>query len=159
MEQLRSLFEQLKYSNVSTFIASGNVLFESNARNSSLLEKQIETFLKKSLGYEVDTFIRTRAEIADIARQRPFSQVDLEANSNTIHVGFLRESMSKDISLKLLACATKVDEFSVSGREFYWLCRIRTSESKVWTTSLKKIGFPTMTMRNMTTIRKLAAME
>jgi uncharacterized protein (DUF1697 family) len=67
--------------------------------------------------------------------------------------------MSKDISLKLLTCATKVDEFSVSGRGFYWLCRIRTSESKVWTTALKKIGIPAMTMRNMTTVRKLAAME
>jgi uncharacterized protein (DUF1697 family) len=49
-------------------------------------------------------------------------------------------------------------QFRVIGREFYWLCRVRTSDSKVWTLpELKGLRLPTSTMRNMTSLRKLIA--
>ncbi len=53
---------------------------------------------------------------------------------------------------------TNEDEFRVEERELYWLCRVRTSDSKVWTLpEIKALKFPTVTLRNMTSIRKLVA--
>src|SRR5205807_548784 len=66
MDDLRLLFEGLGFSGVESFIASGNVVFEAKSKHSSTLEQQIEQHLQQSLGYAVDTFIRTRAEIASI---------------------------------------------------------------------------------------------
>ena len=79
MDDLRQLFEALGFSGVETFIASGNVVFETTARNTKVLEGKIERRLREALGYEVATFIRTDAELADIANYTPFRQSDLDA--------------------------------------------------------------------------------
>ena len=45
MDRLRELFEALGLTNVETFIASGNVIFDSPATNTQVLEKEIEDHL------------------------------------------------------------------------------------------------------------------
>ncbi|HTB79343.1 MAG TPA: DUF1697 domain-containing protein [Opitutaceae bacterium] len=160
MDNLRALFEELKFRNVSTFIASGNVIFEGKAGDVLKLEQQIEEHLQSALGYAVDTFVRTRAEVAAVAAFRPFSKADMDPPENTVHCGFLGEALSASQVRGLVACRTEVDEFRVEGREYYWLCRrIKTHESKVWTSrELKALKLPSSTMRNLTTLRKLAAL-
>src|SRR5262249_4837424 len=79
MEQLRSLFEALGLSNVETFIASGNVIFEAPTTNPRSLERQIERHLQQSLGYEVATFIRSATELEAIAQYKPFIPAELDA--------------------------------------------------------------------------------
>lgn len=159
MERLAGLFGELKFGNVSTFIASGNVIFESKAKNEVKVAVSIESHLKQALGYHVDTFVRTRAEVAAAADFLPFSRADMEAPENTVNVGFLKEALSPHQAKGLLACRTEVDEFRVNGREFYWLCRVRSSDSKVWATpQMRALKLPTATMRNITTVRKIAAL-
>ena len=50
MDQLRSLLEELGFVNVETFIASGNVIFESRAGATAPLERKIERVLRDGLG-------------------------------------------------------------------------------------------------------------
>ena len=61
MDHLRQLFESLGLLNVETFIASGNVIFDSPDENVQALEKQIESHLHESLccGDVYQIFIRT----------------------------------------------------------------------------------------------------
>ena len=58
----------------------------------------------------------------------------------------------------MLALGSDTDAFHMHGRELYWLCRVRLSDSPLFSGTLlpKTIGVPT-TMRNITTVRKLAA--
>ena len=49
MESLRALFEQLGFDAVETFIASGNVVFETDAAPDTALEAAIEAHLKAAL--------------------------------------------------------------------------------------------------------------
>src|ERR1044072_3211714 len=78
MDFLRRLFESLGFSKVETFIASGNVVFETRAQNAQALERAIEKRLREALAYEVATLIRTAAELAVVASYKPFSQSELE---------------------------------------------------------------------------------
>jgi uncharacterized protein (DUF1697 family) len=157
MDQLRHLFEEMKLGDVSTFIASGNVLFSSKTSDALKLETAIEQHLERSLGYEVDTFVRTREEVATVAGFLAFSPREFANPGNTVHVGFLSKALSPEQREALLGCGTDVDEFCVDGREFYWLCRIKTNESKVWTLpAMKAVRLPSCSMRNLTTLRKLA---
>ena len=55
MDVLRTLFEELKFSGVETFIASGNVIFTAKSNDPQKLEQQIEAHLKKSLGAIMDS--------------------------------------------------------------------------------------------------------
>jgi uncharacterized protein (DUF1697 family) len=92
MAALRAQFEALGFSNVETFIASGNVIFEAASRDSAALQRKIEAHLAKSLGYEVSTFVRTDAEVAAIACYRPFTEKKLES-ALAFNVAFLAEPM------------------------------------------------------------------
>jgi uncharacterized protein (DUF1697 family) len=159
MDFLRGLFEELKFADVATFIASGNVIFASPTRDERRLTERIRLHLLQALGYDVDTFVRTRAEVATIAAFQPFSPADLAHPGNTVHAGFLQEALCPGQARALVACRTDVDEFCVKGREYFWLCRIRTPDSKVWTSpAMKEVRLPSSSMRNLTTVRKLAAL-
>ena len=160
MTDLAARFEELKFAEVATFIASGNVIFSSKSAAGGKLEAQIEQHLHASLGYEVDTFVRTRAEVAavELAARRVFSKTDLEDPANTVHAGFLKAELSAAQHRGLEACRSEVDAFRVEGREYYWLCRrIKTHESKIWASpEMRALKLPTSSMRNVKTIRRLA---
>jgi uncharacterized protein (DUF1697 family) len=156
MDQLRALFEGLGLANVETFIASGNVIFESPVRKAKALETKIEAHLRDSLGYTVGVFIRSPAELAAIAGHRPFPAADLEADGNSLYISFLADVPGPEVAERLRALRTDLDDFHVHGREVYWLCRTKISESAVTGAKFERaVGAPT-TMRNATTVRKLA---
>jgi uncharacterized protein (DUF1697 family) len=157
MDHLRKLFAELGLSSVETFIASGNVIFESAEKDARVLEKKIEGHLRKSLGYEVATFLRTAAELAAIVDYQPFPASELEADGNMLYIGFLPAPPAEKARQALLDLRTDIDEFNVHEREIYWLCRKKFSESKVSGAMIEKRAGMPATLRNVTTVRKIAA--
>lgn len=155
MDRLRGLFEALGYADVETFIASGNVIFRSPTTDTRAMEQQIEAHLAASLGYEVATFVRTAAEIAGIAGYTPFPADEVE--SNRLYIGFLQGQPDDGALVRLAALCTPLDEFHVHGRELYWMCRTTMGQSAISGAQIERaLGMPT-TLRNVTTVRKLAA--
>jgi len=156
MDHLRQLFESLGFSGVETFIASGNVVFETTSRNTRALERKIERRLQEALGYEVATFVRTDAELADIANYQPFRPSDLEA-AVALNIAFLADPLDAESMRKLMALRTDIDDFHVHGREIYWLCRRKQSESTFSNAVLEKtLGRPS-TLRGANTVKQMAA--
>ena len=156
MDYLRSIFESIGFSNVETFIASGNVIFESKAKDTKPLEKKIEQTLQKELGYEVATFIRTPIELAGIAKYQAFTPTEI-AKSAALNIAFVANPIDATAKQKLLARQTDIDTFHVHDREIYWLCRQKQSDSKFSNAVLEKaIGQPS-TLRGFNTIEKMAA--
>jgi uncharacterized protein (DUF1697 family) len=159
MDLLRELFEGMKFKRVQTFIASGNVVFESGIVDTTRLESLIEVQLQAALGYSVETFVRSRHEIADLAAAHYFPAADLEDPENTIHLGFLKEPLNLTVAKAFAAVRTDVDTIAVKGREYFWLCRIRSSDSKLWTLpAVRALKLPSATLRNRTTIQKMASL-
>ena len=155
MDYLRQLFEAMDFTHVETFIASGNVIFDSNATNLVSLEKKIAKHLHKELGYEVATFIRTPIELAAIAAYQPFPKAVFEAAA--FNIAFLGEAPSAVAVQKLLALKNAIDDFHVNGREVYWLCRVKQSDSKFSNVILEKTLGQAATFRGAKTISKMAA--
>ena len=157
MDYLRDLFAGLGFRNVETFIASGNVIFDSTSKSTRALEKKIESCLLEALGYDVATFIRSTTQIADIAQHKPFPDSELSTAGHALYIGFMAGEPTETAKEKLLSLATEVDDFHLNGREIYWLCRAKFSESEISGALLAKtLGLPA-TLRNSTTIRRLAA--
>jgi uncharacterized protein (DUF1697 family) len=156
MEHLRSLFESLGFENVETFIASGNVIFETAAKNRKPLEKQIEEHLHKALGYEVATFLRTDGEVREVAEYQPFPETNM-AEAIAFNIGFLKEPLSDEGVQSLLALQTVLDEFHVNNRELYWLIRARQSDSKFSNAVFERTLKMKATFRGRNTLIRLAA--
>jgi uncharacterized protein (DUF1697 family) len=155
MDQLRRLFEELDFTNVETFIASGNVIFDAKTKNSKSLESKIEKHLHKSLGYEVTTFLRSVAELSAIAKHKPFSVDDIEAETHTLYVGFLAEPPAKAGVELLVSKSSPTDAFDVNDREIYWLYRRENGESKFYGSFLEKTIGMSATLRNVNTVERL----
>jgi uncharacterized protein (DUF1697 family) len=156
MDHLRRLFESLKLSNVETFIASGNVLFEAASADAAALEKKIAAGLRAALGYEVATFVRTGAELRAIARYRAFPQPQLDT-ATAFNIAFLAGRLDAESKRKVMALRTDLDDFHVHGRQLYWLCKVKQSESTFSNALLEKTLRRPSTMRGVETIRKIAA--
>jgi uncharacterized protein (DUF1697 family) len=157
MDHLRSLFEALGFGGVESFIASGNIIFDSPSADIAALEETIERQLKQSLGYEVATCVRTPAEIAAAGAYRPFAAADPLPEGHTLHVLFLKTEPGAEVREKVAALETGYDRFHVHGRELYWWCQGRSSDSLLKPGRLDKaLGMPS-TARSVTTVRKLAA--
>jgi uncharacterized protein (DUF1697 family) len=157
MDYLRGLFEALGFTNVETFIASGNVIFDSPSRSTRALGRKIEASLELTLGYAVATFIRSTSELSEIASHKPFSDAELSAAGITLYIGFMAASPSDAAKQKLLAVSLKTDDFHLNGREVYWLCRTKFGDSEFSGARLEKVLGLAATLRNSTTVKKLAA--
>ena len=156
MEKLRGLFEDLGFNKVETFIASGNVIFSSQSKDISALQRGVEDQLRRSLGYEVKVFIRTRKEIGAISQYKPFKESQLKS-ATALNVAFLAEPFGAEGKRAIMAMSTELDAFHVHGREVYWLCKTRQSDSKFSNTRFEKILNARATWRNVNTVRRLAA--
>src|SRR5687768_3018018 len=99
MSQLRALFQEIGFTDVETFIASGNVIFTGKTLNPTALESKIEAHLESALGYDVDTFIRPAAHVQSLAVAKLFPQ-DGQPGI-TIHVAFLKEKLGAATARKL----------------------------------------------------------
>jgi len=157
MDALRKQFGKLGFANVETFIASGNVIFDAPGAKPRELEERIAVELERVLGYPVATFVRTPAELASVVRHEPFATDVFDINQHPLYIGFLAGRPSADIVSKVVGLRSPVDELHIHRRELYWGCRTRFSDSAVSGAALERaIGMP-MTIRNVTTVRKLAA--
>lgn len=154
MDRLRELFTALRLRNVETVIASGNVLFDATASDGEALERRVERHLHQALGYEVATFVRSADDMRGVVSyESPIAQPEGAA---TLMVGFLHAAPTPEARARALDLATPDDELEIVGREVYWTRLGRISDSKLGGGLLEKtLGVP-MTMRNITTVRKIA---
>ena len=155
MDELRRLFGTLGFTGVETFIASGNVVFDTRASGGATVERTIEKALESALGYEVATFVRTPAELAAAASGARFAAAAL-AEAAALNVAFLAGAPDAAAARRILSLRTEVDDFLVSGREVYWLCRVKQSNSRFSNAVLERALGARATLRSMTTVRKLA---
>lgn len=157
MDHLRALFEQLGLTSVSTFIASGNVLFTSAETSLVSLEARIEAHLLAALGYEVRTFIRPLAALPDTVQAARTAAPGYDAEADALHIGFLNALPSEAAWGALLALQTADDRFFLGERELFWYRHGRVSDSPLSGNVIEKtLGIPT-TLRSITTVQKLAA--
>lgn len=154
MKDLQGIASEIGLDSVSTFIASGNLVFRTGKRSAAQLEKRLEAHLSTRLGYSVPTFLRTEEEVTEILSVQPFEAVQ---PGNTVAVILCREPISAAAARVLTSVRSTEDAFHVSGRELYWWTIAGMSTSTVWKLpEIKSLTLPCSTMRNRNTLQRLA---
>jgi uncharacterized protein (DUF1697 family) len=150
MTDLKRMFESAGLENVQTYIQSGNVVFETEEKDSDALEKRIASQLEGAAGYKIHLFVRTMRELASIVSKGPFEAKDGE----TAYVAFLNQKPDAKGRQALLALKNEADDFAIKGREVYHLRRDR-EKSVLAKTSIEKVLKLPATVRNVTTLQKM----
>jgi uncharacterized protein (DUF1697 family) len=156
MSELRRHFEEIGCSGVETFIASGNVVFESREKNLRRIETAIARKLRAELGYDVATFVRTLDEVAAVAAHAPFDPSAVSA-APTFCVAFVATPPDRHVISRLKGLEAGVHQFHVRDRHVYWLSVLRQSDREFAKVALERVLGQPATLRGMNTIRRMAA--
>ncbi len=153
MKKLKSFFESFGYMNVSTYINSGNVLFESAEEQKTVLKK-VNSGLEKYFGFEIPTLIKTKKEMKKISDTIPKNWQNDSAQRTD--VAYLFPEID---SIKI------IDELPIK-KEFIEVCYVKGAiywnvrRENVHKSHLAKIIshklYKFMTVRNVNTARYLA---
>ncbi|WNR42131.1 DUF1697 domain-containing protein [Paenibacillus roseipurpureus] len=158
MDRLKQLFESMGFTHVSTYIQSGNVIFDSEAEGEAeVLADRIRQELLTQLTFDIPVIIRTPGELQEVVAYSPYAHVDETANEQR-YVTFLSASPTDAVIAKLLATQNPVDELQVQGREVYVLIRKNYGDSKFSNNFIEKKLGVSATTRNWETVNKLIAL-
>lgn len=146
MSELRQLCEEAGLRAVRTYIASGNVVFESD-RTEDQVKAALEQRLHAHAGKPVGVLIRSAAEMAEVLAGNPFPGT---APNRTVAI-FLDDAPPSDALDKVTG--RKEEEVALGEREIYVHYGVGIADSK-----LKIPAARNGTARNMNTVAKLAAM-
>ncbi len=155
MTDLKSLYEELGFKHVKTYIQSGNVIFE-NDDEKELLQR-IEQKISDKYGFHVPVIIRTKNEMETVLNNNPFLR-EKNIDESKLHVTFLNEHPLKDHINKTETFHYDPDRFVISGREVYLYCPNGYGRTKLNNTFFEnKLKVPATT-RNWNTTNKLVEM-
>ncbi|MFT4001641.1 MAG: DUF1697 domain-containing protein [Rhizobium sp.] len=146
MADLKALCEGIGFTDVSTYIQSGNVLFRT-ADDEATVQARLEQALAEKMGQSPGVILRGRLELEKVADGSPFPH----AEPNYLLVSFLPAAPPKDALDKLVAPGG--EEVHIAGREIYVHYPDGSGRSKLKLPALKA-----GTSRNLNTVRKLAEM-
>jgi uncharacterized protein (DUF1697 family) len=153
MADLRRELEGIGLDDVWTHINSGNAVFRSPLGRAKL-EARIEACLLDSFGFEVETFVRTAAQVAEVVAQHPFGDVPAEA---THLVAFLRTAPTAAQRDAIEGLSGDVDRLAVHGADVHWRIEGKTLDTALKAKDWKAVGAVPNTTRNITMLTKLGA--
>ena len=154
-EALCAHVRALGFSDVSAFLASGNVFFAADHGTAPQVATRVRDGLRAALDYDVPTFVRTVGEVAAIATYGPFD-VAVGQDGGKLQVALLGGKPTAAARRKALALATNDDRLAVHGRELYWLPRGKITESELDLKAIERALGP-MTFRTGRTLERIAA--
>jgi len=156
MEDLRKLYEGLGFTDVTTFIQSGNVIFNTvHAVSENSLSEKIEKAIEEKYSFFVPVIIRTADEIQAILLSNPFLDEE-DIDREKLHVTFLDEVPNPALSADIKANNPSPDRFVIKGRDVYLYCPGGYGNTKLSNTFFEKKLKVHATTRNWKTVGKLA---
>lgn len=157
MDALCQLYESLGFTDIRSYVQSGNVLFRSSGAVSSKLANKIEAEIEKKFGFRPSVILRTAAEMRDAVARNPFHDYSgLEPNK--FLVTFLAKEPSATAIEKIRAIKADPEKLHVRGRELYIYYPNGLARPKMPWTALEKALQVVGTARNWNTVTKLLDM-
>jgi len=156
MDALKSYFEMPGFSNIVTYIQSGNVLFDTPETDKTPLTDKIEKQLAEKLGFEVKLVLRTLDEIRKVIERNPFAD-SMNDENRKLYITFLSGTTQESLHNALHPWKNELEELKVVESELYIMTNGIGNSKLTLTLIERKLGF-TATMRNWATVNKVVGM-
>lgn len=156
MADLKSMCEELGLKKVTTYIQSGNLIFNSDKPNSEL-ENELEKAITEKYGFDVPVIVRTQKELENSINNNPFFEKD--ADIKQLHLTFLKKKPSKENIEKAQTFNYKLDKFKIDNKNVFIFCAGKYHESKLTNNFFEKQLKVGATTRNWKTVMKLSELS
>ena len=156
MPELKAMFEDLGFTNLRTYIQSGNVVFESATGID--LENKISAKIQEKFGFDVSVICRTSGEMEKVITRNPYAEM-AGFETEKLYVTFLQQTPSSEKLEMLKGFTFEPEMYSVSGKEIYIYCFNGYGNTKLDNMFFEKKLKVSATTRNWRTINKLIEMS
>ncbi|KIQ26831.1 pyridoxamine 5-phosphate oxidase [Variovorax paradoxus] len=153
---LKALFVELGFDDVRTVLASGNVLFDTDASDAGALRKRIEHALRERFGYDAWIVLLTQKQVAGMAEAYPFERIDEERHPYLVFGS--DPAMLDEVMEKAGTVDPEVERLKQGKGVLYWQCpRGQSTDTPVAKLLAKTRYKSSTTARNLRTVEKLLA--
>ncbi|MFJ8824053.1 DUF1697 domain-containing protein [Streptomyces sp. NPDC102467] len=155
MAQLRPLMEGLGYTDVRTYLQSGNVTFAADGGDEASLERDVAAAVAAEFGFSVDVVVRDHAYLRAVMEACPFPAAALQGKQ--LHVTYFSAPVSTERFAGIDPAAYAPEDFRLGDRALYLYAPDGLGTSKLGA----QLGRPALnkgliaTSRNWNTVVKL----
>lgn len=155
MDELKALYRKLGFSEVSSYIQSGNVVFQHQEEDPAHLARMISNAIEENFQLNVPVIIRSAQQMQKLLSENPFLA---NSEESQLHLTFLSEIPADEASAALKAFSAGNDQFELVQDHVFIVCQGKYHQSKLSNAFFeKKLGVQATT-RNWKTVKKLAEM-
>jgi uncharacterized protein (DUF1697 family) len=159
MDQLRSSFKSLGFRNVTTYVASGNVIFQAAKQSPARMSAKIGEKVRREFGFPISIFLITPQQLEKVIMRNPFSK-NKQIDVSKLHVTFLSERPATNMHKALESIAAGPDRFHCADHAVYLYCPDGYGRTKFGNNTLEKklaVGATTRNWKTVTTLLKMAS--
>ncbi len=153
MALLRDALGKTPFYGVTTYIQSGNIIFNTDL-DTSQCEQIISDLLKSEFDIEISVIVKKQDEIQDIIKANPFKTRTLDS-AKFMSFGFLSENPASEKIIALADFSNEVEVFEIVGDVIYFYCGVGFGKTKMTNVWFEKKLEVVSTMRNYNTTLKL----
>lgn len=159
MADLKRLFQSLGYTNVTTYIQSGNVVFQSKEINTSTIEKSIIETIEKEFGYAIKVLVLRKNDLEITFNSNPFIQDANNYDFKKLCATFLEKTPTKEGILKVQKLAAPEEQLFFIEKTVYLYCPNGFGRTKLSNNNIETKLKIAATSRNWNTITKLVELS
>jgi uncharacterized protein (DUF1697 family) len=155
MSDLKATFEQCHFTNIQTYIQSGNVIFESQDADADLVTERLERTLAERFCYDARIVLLTAGELLEVIASAPTGFGE-DTASYRYDVWFLKQPLTAREVLESIRIKEGVDQL-YSGKQVVYAARLISQITKSRLTQVIMTPlYKNITIRNWHTARRLA---
>lgn len=154
MPQLKQCFENLGFTNVTTYINSGNVIFETNNTDKAQLVEACEQVIEDHFGFHVVCSVISADELRNALAHAPdWWDKDKEAKHNAIFV--IAPQTTQDIMQAVGEEKSEYENLKACEPIIFWTAPIKTFSRTRYSKIVGNKAYQSVTIRNANTTKKL----
>ncbi|GGC95011.1 DUF1697 domain-containing protein [Enterococcus wangshanyuanii] len=155
MSKLKTACETLGFTNVTTYINSGNILFNSTISVREELVDLIQRSIKENFGLEVPVMVLTAEELSTVFANAPewWGTADKEVYHNTIFM--IAPTTVEEVVEVIGEAKSEIEQIHLYENVIFWTANLKSFSKTRWSKIASSTVNSKVTIRNANTVKKL----
>lgn len=157
MDALKTTLEAVGFTNVETYIQSGNVFVETEEESAFGVGFKIKQEIFKTFGHDVPTIVIGKNDLELCFKNNPFFK-QKDVDTKKLYVAFISKELSSSAINELKISQFKPDEAVIDGNKIFIKYDVGAGKTRLDQKYIEKKLNVTATIRNWNTVTKLLEM-